>query len=89
VEERRYAVVYLSKIQGISSTNAQAVYIYLSKHADKDNVCYVTMEYIASCICMSRETVKRAMSELHKIGAIRIIKETKRSNKYELIIDEN
>ncbi len=85
MEKNRYAIVYLDKIQGVASPNAHAVYLYLSKHSDKDNLCFPTINYISKCIKVSRDTVERALSELEDIGAIRREKRVGESNKYELI----
>jgi Uncharacterized membrane-associated protein/domain len=50
---------------------AIAVYMYLYDRCDKEGKCYPAIGTIAKELKLSRSTVKRAVADLEKNGAIR------------------
>ncbi len=50
---------------------AKSVYMYLHDRADKDEKCYPAIGTIARELHLSKSTVKRALSDLEKLGYLR------------------
>lgn len=61
------------------------VYLVLSRHVDKDGVCFPSQATIAKKAGISESTVKRALSELRDLGLVEVsveITDTGRRNTY-------
>ena len=52
------------------SHRARAVYMYLKDHADSEGRCWPGIRTIAAELGLSRSTVKRALSDLVRLGKV-------------------
>ena len=52
------------------SHRANAVYIYLKDHANKEGTCWPGINTIAAGVSLSRSAVKRALNDLVKAGLL-------------------
>ena len=50
---------------------AKSVYMYLHDRSDKDGKCYPAIGTIARELHLSKSTIKRALSDLEKLGYLR------------------
>jgi len=69
-----FAKVYLSKVDGKASALAQVVFLYLSKYADENGICYPSLKTLVTHTNISKKTIIKLIRELHDIDAIRIEK---------------
>ena len=69
--KRKTFYVPAAIFEGDRSAYAVAVYAYLCFCADRSGVCFPSMETIARCLGLSRNTVKKAMNELERCGLVR------------------
>ena len=65
-EMRKFAFLYGSDLPH----RAISVYIYLSDRANKDGVCWPAIPTIAKDLNLSQSTVRRALSDLRKVGLL-------------------